>query len=168
MTVPRLQQRYTGKAPPRIGVGHASVAPYGLYKAADGTEILISIQNNREWVVFCDKVLHQPGLATDPRFRENVDRVANRPAMNAIINAAFGQHDRPALIALLNEQRIACANLSSVADLDHHPQLRAQAASMDGDDMLIADLPVTLGRARPQRVPLVDEDGAKIRAEFAN
>jgi len=168
MNVPLLQQRYAGKAPKRIGVGHPTVAPYELYPARDGGEILISIQNNREWAIFCDKILGDAALATDPRFKDNIDRVKNRAAMNEIIRAAFGKHDRTQMIALLNAHRIACANLSSIADLDTHPQLRGQPAMMAGDDMIVADLPVTIGRSRPMRVPQIDEDGDTIRAEFSN
>lgn len=167
MNVPLLQQRYTGDAPQRIGVGHPTVAPYQLYPSRDGSEILISIQNNREWATFCEHVLLAPDLANDPRFRDNIDRVKNRDEMNAIIAAAFRKHERADLVALLNRHRIACANLSSVADLDRHPQLRAQTAHFGADDMVMADLPVTIGRPRPQRVPAIDEDGARLRAEFA-
>lgn len=166
MNVPLLYQRYLGKATPRLGLTHPVVAPYGLYRAGDGGEVLISIQSNREWQGFCETILAQPGLGTDARFAGNEDRVANRPAMDAIINEAFSRHSREALIALLKQHRIACANLNSVADLERHPQLRNQKVDVEGTELLLADLPVRIEPDRPGHVPALDEHGPAIRREF--
>ncbi|HSG95076.1 MAG TPA: CaiB/BaiF CoA-transferase family protein, partial [Afifellaceae bacterium] len=148
MNVPLIYQRCRGQATPRAGLTHAIIAPYGVYRAGDGNEVLISIQSNREWKNFCETVLADPDLATDPRFAENEDRVANRAAMDAIINAVFSRHSRVALIALLNDNRIACASLNSVADLDRHPHLRNQKVEIGGAELLVADLPVLTGGER--------------------
>src|SRR5882724_6795793 len=67
MTVPMLSTEY-GMPPKRIGLSHPSLAPYGVFQSADNVPILISIQNDREWVVLSTKVLGQPELARDPRF----------------------------------------------------------------------------------------------------
>ena len=167
MNVPLIYQRYLGTATPRIGLTHPVVAPYGLYRAGDGGEVLISIQSNREWQAFCETILEQPALGTDARFADNEDRVANRPAMNAIINEAFSRHSRAALVALLNQHRVACANLNQVADLERHPQLRNQKVDIDGTQLLLADLPVRIDGDRPSHVPALDEHGPAIRREFA-
>jgi len=167
MNVPLIYQRYRGTPPLRAGLTHPVVAPYGLYRAGDGGEVLISIQSNREWKAFCKKILGEPDLGTDARFAENEDRVANRAEMNAIINEAFSKHTRAALVALLNEHRIACANLNSVADLERHPQLRNQEVEVAGTALLLADLPVRIDADRPSHVPALDEHGAAIRREFA-
>ena len=167
MNVPLIYQRYLGKATPRIGLTHPVVAPYGLYRAGDGGEVLISIQSNREWQGFCKTILEEPALGTDHRFADNEDRVANRSEMNAIINEAFSRHSREALVALLNEHRIACSNLNSVADLERHPQLRNQKVDVDGTALLLADLPVRIDGDRPRHVPALDEHGPAIRREFA-
>ncbi len=167
MNVPLIYQRYRGQATPRAGLTHAIIAPYGVYRAGDGNEVLISIQSNREWKSFCELVLEEPGLATDPRFADNEGRVANRADMDAIINEVFSRHGRKKLIAFLNERRIACASLNSVADLERHPQLRNQPVDIEGVDLLVADLPVRIGKDRPGHVPALDEHGAAIRTEFA-
>ncbi len=167
MNVPLLFQRYLGQAPARIGLAHATLAPYGVYKAGDGADVLISIQSNREWSVFCAKALNAPELINDPRFQDNSGRVANRSALDQIIAEAFARHKRAPLIALLNRHRIACANLNTVADLEAHPELRSQAAEIICGEVTLADLPVRIGNARPTRVPGLDADGAAIRAEFA-
>ena len=166
MNVPLLYQRYSGKATPRVGVTHPIIAPYGIYRAGDGGDVLISIQSNREWKAFCETILAEPALGTDARFADNEDRVANRAEMDQIINAVFSRHSREALIALLNEHRIACSNLNSVADLERHPQLRNQKVEVDGAEMLLADLPVRIDGDRPRHVPALDEHGAAIRREF--
>lgn len=166
MNVPLIYQRYRGQATPRAGLTHAIIAPYGVYRAGDGNAVLISIQSNREWKNFCETVLEEPALATDPRFADNEDRVANRADMDAIINDVFSRHARAALIALLNENRIACANLNSVADLAGHPQLRDQPVEIDGAELFVADLPVRIETDRPQHVPALDEHGPAIRREF--
>lgn len=167
MNVPLLYQRYTGRAPQRIGVAHATLAPYGLYKAGDGKALLIAVQSNREWIQLCDVVLGQPELGTDARFRNNEDRCAHRPAMNAIIDAVFARYDRDTLIQTLIKARIACARLSSVEDLDAHPHLAGQLAAIAGETITLADLPVAQRSDRPVRVPALGEDSEKLRAEFA-
>lgn len=78
MAVPYLQARYGGNAPQRVGLKHPSIAPYGGFTCADGRDIVISIQNEREWADFCRAVLHDPALATDARCRSNESRVQNR------------------------------------------------------------------------------------------
>ena len=167
MNVPLLYQRYAGRAPQRIGVAHATLAPYGLYRAGDGKALLIAVQSNREWVQLCKAILKQPALADDPRFRDNEDRCAHRAAMDAIIHQVFASYDRDTLIHALIEARIACARLSSVEDLDQHPHLAAQLAAIAGETITLADLPVARRDDRPVRVPSLGEDSDRIRHEFS-
>ena len=166
MNVPLLVQRHQGRPPARVGVAHATLAPYGLYAAADGEDILIAVQNEREWVALASRVLGRPDLATDPRFSDNSARVANRVALTIEIEAVFGRYRRDALIALLTEAGIACARLNTVADLALHPQLRERTVSAGPVEIDLAALPVGTG-AHLGRVPDLDEHGAAIRAEFA-
>jgi formyl-CoA transferase len=165
MNVPLLYERYTGMAPPRMGVRHPALAPYGVYRTADG-ELLIAIQANREWRAFCTDVLGRPELGTDVLFRTNEDRVRNRARMDVHIERCFGSYKRAELLDLLRRKQIACANLNSVTGLAHHPQLRSQAATFDGGEVLLADLPVGVAGQRPTHVPKLDEHGARLRAEF--
>src|SRR4249919_2098905 len=85
-----LYYAFEGAAPPpRTGASHATIYPYGPFPAGDGTTVMLGLQNEREWVSFCEKVLQQPGLATDPRFTANFKRVAERVALRQIIVDAF-------------------------------------------------------------------------------
>jgi itaconate CoA-transferase len=167
MNVPLLYQRYAGRAPQRMGVAHATLAPYGLYQAGDGKAFLIAVQSNREWVQLCETLLEQPALAQDERFRDNEDRCKNRAAMDDILNQVFQRYERDALIQKLIASRIACARLSSVEDLDAHPHLAEQVAQMAGETIELADLPVARRGDRPSRVPSLGEDTMRIRDEFS-
>jgi crotonobetainyl-CoA:carnitine CoA-transferase CaiB-like acyl-CoA transferase len=170
MTVPLLHQAYGGRAPERAGLNHPSIAPYGAYAAAEGEgEVVLSIQNEREWQRFCTEVLERPELAQDPRFADNPARVANRPALDREIAAVFGALGREILIGRLRAAGIAYGALNSVAQLEHHPQLRRVEVGTPGGTVALVAPParvagetVALGE-----VPALDQHGALIRKEFA-
>ena len=168
MNVPLLHQVYGGKAPERVGLNHPSIAPYGAYAASDG-EVLISIQNAREWRRFCAEVLEQPDLAADPRFCDNPARVANRPALDQEIASVFGTLTRADLTARLAAAGIAYGALNSPADLARHPQLRRVEVASPGGPIELAAPPAQVVGAPPAlgAVPGLDQHGATIREEFA-
>ncbi len=124
MNVPYLQHRYGGKAPKRQGLKHPTVAPYGAYACSDGKQLLISIQNEREWRWLCEGVLEIPGLADDPRFASNVARVKNRDALDRLIGDVFLKRDREANIERLARAKVAFGRLSDLEELSSHPQAR--------------------------------------------
>jgi crotonobetainyl-CoA:carnitine CoA-transferase CaiB-like acyl-CoA transferase len=168
MTVPLLYQEHTGKAPPRVGLAHPSVQPYGLYDCADG-QIVISVQNDREWARFCGLVLENAALAGDPRFDTMPGRVANLAALNAIIAPVFAKLPREALAAKLRKADIAYGALNTVADLSRHPQLRRVAQPTERGDIPLVASPIRSGPtpARYKPIPALDEHGAALRREFA-
>ena len=104
MTVPLLHLEHGGKAPARTGLSHAMIAPYGAYPVGDGGQMVIAIQNEREWARFCEHILGDAALTTDPRFAGHPARLANRPAMDALIVAAFARHDMDTLAEALRER----------------------------------------------------------------
>lgn len=112
--------------PPRSGASHATIYPYGPFVAGDGRTVMLGLQNEREWKLFCDKVLQQPGLATDRRFASNTQRNANRAELEAIILQAFAQLDAEQVIARLDEAQIANAHVNTLGDVWRHPQLQAR------------------------------------------
>jgi itaconate CoA-transferase len=124
MAVPLLHQMHTGRAPQRVGLMHPSIAPYGGFETADGEMIIISIQNNREFARLCTQILGDAGLATDERFAQNHARVANRPALDAMVAAAFIQKSRVEMEALLHAADLAFGGIHSVADVATHSQAR--------------------------------------------
>lgn len=118
---------YDGQQPPgRNGAAHATIYPYGPFTAGDGRVVMLGLQNEREWKVFCDVVLRRPDLATDPRFDANVRRSENRASLKAVIEQVFADLTAQDVIARLDEAQIANAAVNQVGDLWTHPQLHAR------------------------------------------
>jgi itaconate CoA-transferase len=122
-----LYYAFEGAAPPpRTGASHATIYPYGPFPAGDGTTVMLGLQNEREWVSFCDKVLQQPDLATDPRFTANFKRVAERDALRRIIVETFRPLTGAQVVERLERAQIANARVNTMADVWAHPQLQAR------------------------------------------
>lgn len=112
--------------PPRAGAAHATIYPYGPFPTGDGKTVMLGLQNEREWVLFCERVLHQPQLATDLRFSSNSARSAARSDLRTIIVAVFSHLSAEQITARLDEAQIANAQLNEMADVWNHPQLKAR------------------------------------------
>lgn len=112
--------------PPRAGASHATIYPYGPFAAGDGRTIMLGLQNEREWVQFCEKVLRQPELAQDERFASNSRRHAKRDVLKLLILRAFSALTADEVSRRLDDAQIANARMNTLADLWAHPQLRAR------------------------------------------
>jgi crotonobetainyl-CoA:carnitine CoA-transferase CaiB-like acyl-CoA transferase len=169
MAVPLLHHDYAGRAPRRAGLHHATIAPYGAYRCGDGRQVVLSIQNEREWRGFCDHVLSDAALAADERFADNSSRCANRPALDAVIDTVFTRLTAAEVIARLAAAGTAYASLNEVADLSSHPQLRRVEADAPSGPVALPAMPVRWsgGDPRSGAIPALGEHGAAIRAEFA-
>ena len=118
---------YKGANPPvRAGAAHATIYPYGPFPAGDGKTVMLGLQNEREWVIFCDKVLQQPALASDSRFASADKRSDARKELYGIIAQAFASLTAEQVIARLDEAQIANARLNDMHELWDHAQLRAR------------------------------------------
>ena len=143
MAVPYLQARYGAKAPERVGLKHPSIAPYGSFTCSDGREIVLSIQNEREWAAFCARVLGDAAIATDPRFADNASRVRHRADLEAAVQAVFGRLTHGEAIDRLTEAQTAFGAINSVHDLIEHPQLRTKPMMVNGRRAEIPAAPFT-------------------------
>ena len=115
-----------GTPPPRSGAAHATIYPYGPFEAGDGKTVMLGLQNEREWKIFCEQVLLLPALASDPRFSSNARRNENRgPLRGAILNA-FQSLTAKQVIERLDQAQIANAQVNGMADVWAHPQLHAR------------------------------------------
>jgi itaconate CoA-transferase len=170
MNVPLLYFEGTGRAPQRVGLAHPTICPYGAFPTADGSLVLISIQNEREWARFCDGVLDEPGLATAEGFGSNNARVANRAAVDLRIGAALVRLTRDAAADRLKAAGTAYGFVNTLADLTTHPALiRAEVQTPAGPASIVAPPVLIDGRVRALGpVPGIGEHSARIRAEFAS
>jgi len=112
--------------PPRTGASHATIYPYGPFPAGDGKIVMLGLQNEREWRVFCDKVLQRPELADDARFAANFKRSAAREELRAIINDVFAALSAAQVVERLDQAGIANARVNELREVWDHPQLAAR------------------------------------------
>lgn len=170
MAVPLLHFDYGGKAPERVGLNHPSIAPYGGFELSDGRQVVLSIQNEREWVQFCEGVLRRPDIAIDPRFNSNNHRVINRPALDGLVAEIFKTMDHAEAVRRLDAARIAYGSLNGVADLSVHAQLRRVRAETPTGPV---DMPAPPVQIRgevfvPGPVPALGAQTDAIRKEFTS
>jgi crotonobetainyl-CoA:carnitine CoA-transferase CaiB-like acyl-CoA transferase len=168
MNVPYLQYVYGGHTPVRSGLNHPTIAPYGDYVCGDGKAVLFSIQNETEWRMLCAEVLGRPELADDARFATNPLRVANRPALDAIIAEAFTAASREKIIERLEEARVAYGRVSTLEDLKAHPQNRVVEVKTPAGPVKLLAPGMIFDGVLPElgRVPGLGEHTEAIHAEF--
>ncbi|MER2626693.1 MAG: CaiB/BaiF CoA-transferase family protein [Accumulibacter sp.] len=112
--------------PPRAGAAHATIYPYGPFPAGDGRMVMLGLQNEREWQVFCIQVLERPDLAGDPRYASNALRSAAREELQPLIVDCFAGLSSEQLIARLDAAQIANARINDMHEVWQHPQLAAR------------------------------------------
>ncbi|MBL8350635.1 MAG: CoA transferase [Burkholderiaceae bacterium] len=167
MTYP-LYYAYQGASPPpRAGAAHATIYPYGPFATGDGKTVMLGLQNEREWQVFCDKVLLQPDLARDQRFDTNARRTAARAALKASIEQAFELLSAAQVVQRLDEAGIANAQVNTMADVWNHPQLKARerwTSVMTSSGAVPALLPPGCAEARMDPVPALGQHSRSVLA----
>jgi len=129
-----LYYAFEGESPPaRSGAAHATIYPYGPFRAGDGKTVMLGLQNEREWAAFCGEVLQQPGLASEPRFAANARRHENRAALQAIILEVFGKLTAAQVVERLDRAQIANARVNTMEEVWAHPQLAARRRWVEVD-----------------------------------
>lgn len=159
---------FDGATPPaRNGGSHATIYPYGPFPAGDGDVILLGLQNEREWAAFCDHVLENGPLGTDPRFTGNAKRSQNKAELREIILDCFAGLSGAQVITRLDKAGIANARMNDMAGVWDHPQLRARNRWVDVDSPagpLPALLPPGRSTAFTPRMDPVPDIGEHSRA----
>jgi formyl-CoA transferase len=131
LTVPLLHAE-AGDPPRRIGLAHPSISPYGVFASRDGAQILISIQNEREWQSFCRHVLENAAIAADPRFCSIIARVQHRAQTDGMVAELFASSSRDELVRRLTAADTAFAEVNDMAALSKHPHLRRTQVETPG------------------------------------
>jgi crotonobetainyl-CoA:carnitine CoA-transferase CaiB-like acyl-CoA transferase len=170
---PYLYAYYGGTPPPRTGARHASISPYGPFRAGDGGQVFIGVQNEREWAVLCSEVIGRPDLVQDPRFLRNSARVENDAALRVLIEDSLRTMTAEQVAARLDEVGIANARLRTMHEFADHPQLAARnrwrevGSPVGPVRSLLPPVTVAGREAAMGPVPELGQHTAAIRAEFA-
>ena len=172
MTYPLYYAFDGAQPPPRAGAAHATIYPYGPFPAGDGKSVMLGLQNEREWAVFCERVLRRAELVTDDRFSANSGRVANRQALRALIVEVFAGMSAQEVMQRLDQAQIANARINEMQDLWQHEQLVARSRWVDVDTP-IGPVPAMLppgidqpSAARMDAVPALGQHTDSILAEL--
>lgn len=157
--------------PPRAGASHATIYPYGPFRAGDGRDVMLGLQNEREWATFCNVVLEKPELAEDARFASNHARSGNRSALDAEIYRVFDGLTSEDLIARLDRAGIANARVNDMQGLWNHTQLKArdrwrEVASPAGPLPALVPPGQTPSEARMDAIPASGADTDAILTEL--
>jgi formyl-CoA transferase len=115
-----------GPHPQRAGARHTSIVPYGPFPVAGGREVVLAVQNEREWVRLCEQVLERPDLARDARFAGNENRLRNREALEPQIEAALAHFSVEEAEARLEAAAVPYGRMNDVAEVLRHPQVLAR------------------------------------------
>jgi len=170
MAVPLMHAEYGNGAPKRVGLNHPTIAPYGAYKTSEGDETLISIQNEREWLILCGEVLENASLAIDAKFTSNNLRVKNRPALDEAILSASMQMTSATFRKKLGASGIAFGAVNSVDDLTDHKALRRRKIENSAGNSLTLPAPPVrwnlAARGSAGSVPKIGEHTDMVRAEY--
>ena len=152
----------------RIGLAHATIAPYGVFKSRDGADILIAIQNDREWRVLADKVLGQPELGMHEKFATVPQRVKYRAETDALVAKVFGSCDVEPLMQMLQAADIAFGRVNDWQLLSTHPHLRRiTVQSPSGPVSMPAPTPRFAGEERTYgQIPKLGEHTEMVKKEF--
>lgn len=173
MAQPYFFAEYSGSPPQRTGAQHASIAPYGPFETADG-RVFFGIQNEREWVKFCDVVLRSSEIGAREEFSSNNARVSNRESLHSVIHEVFRTLPTNKIIERLDEAGIANAQLRGMAEFSAHPQLAARGRWVDVDSPVgpirSAYPPVTARNSSVAmgRVPSLGEHTDTVLREFGH
>ncbi|MEU9360993.1 CaiB/BaiF CoA-transferase family protein [Streptomyces sp. NPDC047973] len=175
MSQPAYYTAYSGAQPPRVGTRHATIAPYGTYTAADGKDVLLSVQNEREWAALCEQFLGNPALTEDARFATGSARVGHRDEVDAILAERIARSESAEVMRLLDAIGIANAPVNDVKQFLEHPVLagrdRWRNVPLPGGSTAAALVPpVDLAGTEPRMgaVPALGEHTERILAELGH
>lgn len=173
MGYPMYFAQYGGSPPKRSGARHAAIAPYGPFAVAEGEQVFLAVQNDREWRVLVTDVIRRPELLEDPRFVTNMDRVAHVAELTEEIETALAHVTAQEAEKALDQAAIANAKLRGPDELFDHPQLQARDRWVDvaTENGIVSQLRpvVDVGNSDsvPQSIPSLGQHTDQVLAEFA-
>lgn len=169
MNVPLLQYLYGGHVVERGGVAHPTIAPYGVYACRDNAQIILSVQNDREWVSFCEHFLRQPQLVRDERFHDNPARLVHRRTIDTIVGETFSHLGAEEAAERLQLAGVAHGRLNTLAEAAAHPHLRfISIETPAGEVRVIAPAAIADVASHFGAVPAPGEHTERLKVEFSS
>jgi itaconate CoA-transferase len=172
MGYPLYYAHFGGTAPPRSGPDHATIVPYGRFRAGDGKSVMLGVQNEREWASFCEKILGQPELATDARYNTAIKRNERRAELVALIEKTFVTLTTEQLVEKLDAAGIANACVNEPGEVWKHEQFKARDRWRNVDSP-VGPIPALLppaslsgAEARMDAIPNIGEHTEQILSEL--
>ncbi|MEC9045593.1 MAG: CaiB/BaiF CoA-transferase family protein [Pseudomonadota bacterium] len=164
-----LHQAYGELSEQRIGLHHPAIAPYGAYECANGEQILIAVQNQREWRRLCDEVLKMPDLADDSKVCDNVARLSNSSFLDEKIKSVLSKISRDEVKKLLNNAKIAFGAVNTIEDVSNHPALRLiKTRTVQGEiNVMAPPAQIIEDEDKVLAVPSIGQHTDSIRVEFS-
>jgi itaconate CoA-transferase len=164
---------FDGAEPPaRAGASHSTIYPYGPFPVGKSDTVMLGLQNEREWALFCERVLRRPALVADERFSSNALRSTHRNELRAIIVETFADLGIEEVVKRLDEAPIANAKVNDMHAVWSHPQLKSRNRWVDvgsPQGTLPALLPPGANSAftpRMDAIPALGEHSESILAEL--
>jgi crotonobetainyl-CoA:carnitine CoA-transferase CaiB-like acyl-CoA transferase len=117
---------HQGEEPPRIGMRHHYVTPYGPYMAGNGKYVNLAVATPKDWEIFCKQVVERPDLLGDPRFATVEERRKNRAVLEDVIEKIFLERDHTVWLERLKKAQLAYGEVRGIAEVLAHPQAVAR------------------------------------------
>jgi crotonobetainyl-CoA:carnitine CoA-transferase CaiB-like acyl-CoA transferase len=154
---------HQGEEPPRMGMRHHYVTPYGPYLAGNGKYVNLAVATPKDWEVFCKKVIERPNLLEDPRFATVEERRKHRAVLEEEIEKIFLERDHTVWLERLKKAQLAYGEVRGIAEVLAHPQAIARRLIREVDSPVgkvpVVGNPLRLSAspARYDRIPDLGE-----------
>jgi crotonobetainyl-CoA:carnitine CoA-transferase CaiB-like acyl-CoA transferase len=163
MTLPISAYLADGELPRRYGSGVGPIVPYQAFAAADG-HLMVAAGNDNLFRRLCSAI-GRPGLAEDPRFRTNADRVGNRAPLIAILSDLFATEPIAVWTARLDRAGIPNSPIQTLDQVIADPQIAALGIIQQLSAISLVGLPLSFDGVRPpfaKTAPRLGEDNSEI------
>lgn len=159
---------HEGTEPPRTGMRHQYLCPYGPYLAADGRYVNLVVASQRDWERFVGAV-QRPLWLTDVRFSDIDARRENRAVLEALVEEVIAAEPSATWLGRLQVAGLAHGEVRDMASVLEHPQLVFREMFVEADSpagsLPLVRFPLGAPR-RPRRVPALGEHTAELLAEL--
>lgn len=115
-----------GEEPERVGMRHHYMVPYGPYLARDGRYVNLVVASQRDWELFCLRVIDRPDLRQDPRFVDAPSRRRQRGVLEELIEGIMRERDAAEWLGRLGAAGLPYGEVRGIAEVLAHPQIAAR------------------------------------------